>query len=157
MVNKVSKIKNLFKKFEDLTAMGIANLVGTSISILFWLFLATIITTEEYGEISYFIAIGSIAAVFALVGGGTTMQVYTAKKVPIASTVFLVSLIASVISAIAVLIIIQNPVVSTYAIAYVIFGLTTTYYLGGKQFKKYSKIVIIQKVVFVGLALPLNY
>jgi O-antigen/teichoic acid export membrane protein len=95
--------------------------------------------------------------VFALLGGGTTMQVYTAKKVPIASTIFLVSLSASVISAIAVLIIIQNPVVATYAIAYVIFGLTTTYYLGGKQFKKYSKIVIIQKVVFVGFALPLYY
>jgi len=157
MVNKGTRIKNLLKRFEDLTAMGIANLVGTAISVLFWLFLATIITTEEYGEISYFIAIGSIATVFALLGGGTTMQVYTAKKVPIASTIFLVSLIASVISAIAVLIIIQNPVVATYTIAYVIFGLTTTYYLGGKQFKKYSKIFILQKVVFVGLALPLYY
>ena len=80
MVNKGSKIKNLFKRFEDLTAMGIANLVGTAISVLFWLFLATIITTEEYGEISYLIAIGSIASIVALVGGGATIQVYTAKK-----------------------------------------------------------------------------
>ena len=109
----------------------------TIISTLFWLFLATIITTEEYGEISYLIAIGSIASVIALVGGNTTITVYTAKKIPITSTVFLISLIASMISAIAVLIIIQNPIVSTYVVAYVIFVLTTSYYLGEKQFKKY--------------------
>ena len=41
-------------------------------------------------------------------------------------------------------------------IAYVIFGLTTAYYLGQKQFKKYSKIFIIQKITFVVLALLLN-
>jgi O-antigen/teichoic acid export membrane protein len=157
MIDKNSKIKNLFKKFEDLSSIGISNILGTTISTLFWLFLATIITTEEYGEISYYIAIGSIASVISLVGGNTTITVYTAKKIPITSTVFLISLITSIISAIAVLIITQNPIVSTYVIAYVIFVLTTSYYLGEKQFKKYSKIFIIQKIVFVILAIPLNY
>ena len=157
MVNKIVKIKNLFKKFEDLTAIGISNFIGTAISTLFWLFLATIITTEQYGEISYLVAIGSIASIFALVGGGATINVYTAKKIPIASTVLLISLITSIISALAVLIIVQNIIVSIYVIAYVIYGLTTAYYLGEKQFKKYSKIFIIQKIVFVGLSFPLYY
>ena len=157
MTNKILKIKNLFKKFEDLSSIGIANFLGTIISTLFWLFLATVITTEEYGQISYFIAIGSIGSVFGLVGGGTAITVYTAKKIPIASTILLISMIASTISAIAVLIIIQNPIVSLFVIAYVIFGLTTAYYLGQKQFKKYSKIFIIQKITFVALAIPLNY
>jgi O-antigen/teichoic acid export membrane protein len=157
MTNKILKIKNLFKKFEDLSSIGIANFLGTIISTLFWLFLATVITTEEYGQISYFIAIGSIGSVFGLVGGGTAITVYTAKKIPIASTILLISMIASTISAIAVLIIIQNPIVSLFVIAYVIFGLTTAYYLGQKQFKKYSKIFIIQKITFVVLAIPLNY
>lgn len=91
----------------------------------------------------------------ALVGGGATITVYSAKKIPIPSTVFLVSLITSVISALAVLIIVQNFVVSIYVIGYVIYGLTTSYHLGRKQFKKYSKIFIIQKIVFVGLSFPL--
>lgn len=156
MTNKILKIKKLFKKFEDLSSIGIANFVGTIISTLFWLFLASIITTEEYGQISYFIAIGSIGSVFGLVGGGTTITVYTAKKIPIASAVLFISMIATTISAIAVFIIIQNPVVSIFVIAYVIFGLTTAYYLGQKQFKKYSKIFIIQKITFVALALLLN-
>jgi O-antigen/teichoic acid export membrane protein len=151
------KINKLFKKFEDISTIGIANILGTVISALFWLFLATIITTDEYGQISYYIAIGSVASVVALVGGNTTITVYTAKKIPIVSTVFLVSIISSAISALAVLIIIQNPIVSTYVIAYVIFVLTTSYYLGQKQFKKYSKIFIIQKILFVTLAIPLNY
>lgn len=149
--------KNFFKRFEDLSAIGIANISGTIISALFWLFLATIITTEQYGEISYYIAIGSVASVIALIGGNTTITVYTAKKIPIASTIFLISIISSVISALAVLVIIQNPIVSTYVIAYVVFVLTTSYYLGEKQFKKYSKIFIIQKILFVALAIPLNY
>lgn len=156
MTNKILKIKKLFRKFEDLSSIGIANFVGTIISTLFWLFLASIITTEEYGQISYFIAIGSIGSVFGLVGGGTTITVYTAKKIPIASAVLFISMIATTISAIAVFIIIQNPVVSIFVIAYVIFGLTTAYYLGQKQFKKYSKIFIIQKITFVVLALLLN-
>jgi len=157
MGGKNSVIKKFFKKFEDLSFIGISNIAGTIISALFWLFLATIITTEEYGQISYYIAIGSIASVIALVGGNTTITVYTAKKISIASTVFLISMISSVISALAVLIITQNPIISIYVIAYVIFVLTTSYYLGEKQFKKYSKIFIIQKIVFVSLAIPLNY
>lgn len=151
------KIRNIFKKFEDLSAIGGANILGTIISALFWLFLATIITTEEYGEISYYIAIGSIASIIALIGGNTTITVYTAKKIPIASTIFLISIISSVISALAILIIIQNIIVSTYVISYVIFVLVTSYYLGNKQFKKYSKIFILQKILFVALAIPLNY
>jgi O-antigen/teichoic acid export membrane protein len=156
MTNIILKIKKFFKKFEDLSSIAISNFVGTAISTLFWLFLATMITTEEYGQISYFIAIGSIASVLALVGGGSTITVYTAKKIPIASTVLLISIIASIISAIAVLIIIPNPIISIFVVAYVIFGLTFSYYLGAKQFKKYSKIFIIQKIVFVALAFPLN-
>jgi hypothetical protein len=64
MTNKILKIKNLFKKFEDLSSIGIANFLGTIISTLFWLFLATVITTEEYGQISYFIEIGSFCCLF---------------------------------------------------------------------------------------------
>lgn len=152
-----SSIKKFFKKFEDLSFIGISNIVGTIISALFWLFLATIISTEEYGEISYYIAIGSIASVVALIGGNTTITVYTAKKVSIASSVFLVSIIVSMISSLIILVITQNPTISIYVIAYVIFVLTTSYYLGKKEFKKYSKVFIIQKIVFVTLAIPLNY
>lgn len=152
-----SSIKKFFKKFEDLSFIGISNIVGTIISALFWLFLATIISTEEYGEISYYIAIGSIASVVALIGGNTTITVYTAKKVSIASSVFLVSIIVSMISSLVILVITQNPTISIYVIAYVIFVLTTSYYLGKKEFKKYSKVFIIQKIVFVTLAIPLNY
>lgn len=157
MIEKFSKIKNIIKKFEDLSSIGIANIVGTAISTAFWLFLATIITTEEYGEISYFIAIGSIASIISLVGGNTTITVYTAKKIPIASTIFLISSLTSIVSALIVLLIVQNPTVSVYVIAYVIFVLTTSYFLGEKQFKKYSKIFILQKIIFVALALPLNF
>jgi len=156
MREKTSKIFNLFKKFEDLSAIGIANFSGTAISTIFWLYLATIISTVEYGQISYFIAIGSLGSVFSLIGGGATITVFTAKKIPIASAILFISISISIISAAAILIIIQNPIVSAYVIGYSIFGLSNAYLLGEKKFKKYSKIFILQKIIFVTLALVFN-
>ena len=85
MKDTKSRIRNLLRKFEDLSAIGIANISGTAISTLFWLYLATIISSEEYGEISYLIAIGSIGAVVAQIGGNATITVYAAKKIHISS------------------------------------------------------------------------
>jgi len=152
-----TKIKNLIKRFEDLSAIGIANFSGAAITILFWLYLATIISNEEYGEVGYIIAIASIVAVVSQIGSNAAINVYTAKKIPIASTLLFISLIISTISSLVVLIIIPNPVISAYVIGYVIFGLSNAYLLGKAQFKKYSKIFIIQKIVFVTLALSLYY
>ena len=43
-----SKIKNLYKKIEDLSAVGAANIFATAISAVFWLYLASVIETEQY-------------------------------------------------------------------------------------------------------------
>ena len=151
MIDKNSKIKNLFKKFEDLSSIGISNILGTTISTLFWLFLATIITTEEYGEISYYIAIGSIASVISLVGGNTTITVYTAKKEEIQSTLFLLSIIPSVISSIFIIIIFNKIDAGFLVLGYVIFESVNSVLLGRKFYRKYAKIVIIQKALTLAL------
>jgi len=157
MKDTKSRIRNLLRKFEDLSAIGIANISGTAISTLFWLYLATIISSEEYGEISYLIAIGSIGAVVAQIGGNATITVYAAKKIHISSTIMLISLATSVVSAMIILLITNNSIVSAYVIGYVIFGLSNAYLLGKEQFKKYAKFFVLQKIIFVALALSLNY
>ena len=54
--------------------MAIANIVGNLISGLFWLYLANLLGAESYGEVSYFIGIGSIASSISLVGGTKNIE-----------------------------------------------------------------------------------
>ena len=78
-----NKIKNTFKKFQDLTTLGAANLAGSLISGVFWLFLAPLLGTTNYGEVSYFIAICGIASTVSFLGAGNAIVVYSAKGVKI--------------------------------------------------------------------------
>ena len=58
--------KNIFQRFKGLFSIGIADIIGAGISSLFWIYMATIMEAESYGEVFYFFAIGNIAASFAL-------------------------------------------------------------------------------------------
>ena len=44
---------------KDLASIGFANIVGSGISAIFWLYIAAVIEPEQYGEIHYFIAIAA--------------------------------------------------------------------------------------------------
>ena len=83
---------NLKKKIigqRDLASIGFANITGSSISAIFWLYLAAVITPGEYGEIHYFIAIAALAQIISLIGSSNVLTVYTAKKIKIQATFFL--------------------------------------------------------------------
>ena len=56
MVNFWSNFKNLVSNTRDLQYVGIANLVTKGIAGIFWLYIATLMTVESYGQISYLIA-----------------------------------------------------------------------------------------------------
>ncbi len=157
MTNSWNRFKSFVKRFEDLSAIGAANIGATAISAVFWIYLASIIETEAYGEISYLIAIAGIGSIIAYVGGGTTIVVYTAKKIPIEPPIFIISILSSFIVASALFLIFYNISVSLFVIGFVIFGLTTSHFLGKKLFKTYSKYFFLQRLVFVGLALLLYY
>ena len=88
--------------------MSSANIVGNLISGLFWLYLANILGTEAYGEISYLLAIGSIASTVAIIGGTYSIVVFSAKKVNVHPTIYFISFVASIISATAVFFISHN-------------------------------------------------
>jgi O-antigen/teichoic acid export membrane protein len=156
-MDKVNKIRKFFKKIEDLSAVGAANILGTAISAIFWLYLASVIETEQYGEISYLLAIASIGSIVAFVGGGGTIIVYVAKKIPIQPAVFVISLISSFAVATSVYLMFYSYATSLFIIGYVIFGLGTTHLLGNKFYKNYSKYFIIQRISFVGLAVVFYY
>ena len=67
------KIKHFIKKTKDLQHIGISNITAKAIAGLFWFYMAALLGTENYGEVTYFVAIGSTAATLALIGSPTTL------------------------------------------------------------------------------------
>lgn len=157
MTRILDKIKSLFIRFKGLTAIGFANIVGQGISGLFWLFIARLLGTANYGEVSYYIAIASIATTFSFLGSSSTLLIYPPKGIKIQSTVFFMSLISSIIASVALFLIFYNVGVSLYVIGNVILGLALYESLGLKLYKKYSWYTISQKILMVGLAIGLYY
>ena len=144
-------------KQKDLTSIGFSNVIGTAISAIFWLYLASLILPESYGEIHYFLGIAGMAQVISLIGATNTLTVYTAKNVKIQSTLFLLSIFAMAISALVIIIIFYRFDVALLAFGYVIFELLNSVLLGRKLFLKYSKFFLIQKILTLTLGIGFYY
>ena len=138
---------------KGISTIGISDIIGNGISAGFWFYLASLMTAENYGQISYFIAIGGIATTISLIGSTNTLTVHTAKNLKTESTLYITSLIITAISAIVVAIIFYNTEIMAYIFGAVIFGLSSSEILGKKLYKSYSKYIIIQKLLMVGLAI----
>ena len=148
-----NKLKNKISKFRDITSLGIATVTTNAIGGIFWLYMASLLGTEQYGEVSYFISIAVIASTISLVGMSNTIIIYGAKGVKLQSTVFFTGLISSSVTALILFFILVNDFgTSLYVIGYVVFTLITSDLVGRKNYVKYSKILLAQKIILVILA-----
>ena len=55
-----SNIRKKLSALKGLALIGSADIIGNAVSSIFWLVVASLLLVEEYGEISYFIAIASL-------------------------------------------------------------------------------------------------
>ena len=149
-------IRNI-RGLRGVTMIGSSNIIGSAITGVFWILIASLIGTDSYGELSYFLSIIGISSVIAMVGGGYTMQVYTAKKIKIGSSLYFIGIIASTIAAIVLFVIFENFGVSISVIGIVAFNFILFEILGKKLYKKYFKIFVTQKILFVILALTFYF
>ncbi|MEK6947358.1 MAG: hypothetical protein AABX32_07165 [Nanoarchaeota archaeon] len=157
MREKFNKIKSVFTRFRGLATLGFGNITAAGISAIFWFYLASLLGAENYGHVSYFIAIASISSTISFLGAGNTIIVYTAKGEKIQSPIFFISIISSAITLIAVFIIFSQIGVSLYILGYVIFSLATSELLGKKLYGNYTKYLITQKILMTGFAISLYY
>ena len=157
MIDKFNKIKDLFSRFRDLGTVGIGNILSSLISGIFWFYFASLLGAEQYGEVSYYIAIAGIASTISFLGLGNAIIIYTAKGEKIQPPAFIIGIITGIISLIAVFLIISHIGVSFYILGYVIFSLATAEILGRKQYGNYSKYLITQKILMVVFALFFYY
>jgi len=144
-------IKNI-RGLRSVATIGSSNIIGTAITSVFWISIAGLLGTESYGELSYFLAIIGISSIIAMIGGGYTMQVYAAKGVKIESSLYFLGIIASTVAAITLFLMFENFGVSICVIGIVAFNLILFEILGKKLYKKYFKIFVGQKILFVLIA-----
>ena len=148
-----NKIKKYVSSLKDLRHIAGANILGKIIAGSFWFFIAGLLGTEDYGQVSYFIAIGSMVAALSMVGASNTIIVYAAKKVPIQPAIYVLTLCFGLIASVIVIIIHDSFETGIFVIGYIIFNLAISDLLGKKHYKKYSKIFILQKIIFASLSI----
>ena len=152
------------KNFKDkltgksgLLSIGFADIVGSAISGLFWLYIESQLNPDIYGEIIYFISIAGLAQMVSLLGSSNVLTVYTAKNVKIQSTLFLISILAAAISLVIITIFYNRIDAGLLAVGFVVFSLVNSVILGKKLFVKYSKLVLSQKILTLILGIGLYF
>jgi len=157
-------MKNLWEYFKlkldllkDLGYLGSSNIIGTGIAGVFWFYLASELGAEDFGEIQYYLGIVGIVYYISMIGTSNTIIVLSAKNVKIQSTIFLISIVAGLISFLVLLVILQRIDVSFLLFAYIINDLGLSYLLGKKSYLKYSKNFIMQKILTVVFGLGFYY
>ena len=87
---------------KDIFSLGFSNLVGSGIAAIFWFYLASLLSPEQYGQIHYFLGIAGIAQLISLFATTNAITVYVAKNIKIHSTLFCISIFAGFVSSIVV-------------------------------------------------------
>lgn len=145
------KIKSIAVRSKGITMLGSGNIIATGISGIFWFYIASLVGVENYGEISYFVAMGALVGVIATLGAQNTITVFTAKGEKVIPQFAFISLISGLISSFVLFFIFYNIGVSLYVIGYVFFAIASAEILGRKLYKNYSKYIIIQRLLMVSL------
>jgi len=157
MANTWRKLQTLLTGLKGLSTIGSSHVVATLISTIFWFYIASLLGTEDYGMVSYFIAVASIAFVLSNLGGENTVIVYTAKDGKSQSSVFFISIISGIVMSIIIFFIFHDVGISLFVIGSIIFTFVISESLGRKLYKDFSKYIITQRILQVVLAIGLYY
>ena len=157
MTNIWDKIRNISSGFSGLGIIGATDITASIISALFWLYMASLLGAEQYGQITYFISIGSIVATFSLLGSTNMLSVYIPKNVRLESTLYIISIIIGLVAFVTLFFIFSNVSLSTYVIGMIFVGLASTEILATRQYNSYPKYIIISKILMVGLSIGLYH
>lgn len=153
----MSKIKNIIHKIRDLSTLGIADIGGSAIGAIFWFFTASLVGVENYGQISYFLAISGTVSALSLVGASNMLLVNVPKGVKIQPPMFLISIICGLISSTILFFIFFKFEVSIATIGFVVFNLVVSELLGLRLYKTYLRYVITQKILMAVLGISFYY
>ena len=157
MTNYWNALKNKFLKEDGIVSVGFSDIVGSGIAAVFWLYIASVMNPGDYGEIHYFLAIAGTAQIISMLGTSHALTVYSAKKENIQSTLFILSTIPTIISCIIIIMIFDRFDAGLLAIGFVVFESVNSVMLGRKFYRKYAKMILIQKSLTMLLGISFFY
>ncbi|MGY5148948.1 MAG: lipopolysaccharide biosynthesis protein [Candidatus Nitrosopumilus sp. bin_68KS] len=145
------------KQINNLANIGLADIIGSGVSAVFWFYLAILISPDNFGELHYFISIVGIIAYLSLIGAQNTITVYVAKKIPIQSTFNFISLIIGGVGFVTLYLVFERIDMGFLVIGYIIYNSAVGEILGKREYKNYFKYVLIQKLLTPIMGLSLFY
>ena len=152
-----SKIKNTVFGVKGLATIGISDIAAIGISSIFWFYFASVVETEQFGQIHYFLGIAGISYTIALFGVQSIITIYVSKNLKLEGTLYFLSLITSSIASFIVFFVIHRLDVSLLMLGLAINDLAIGYLLGKKLYVKYGWHVIIQKFFNLIICIGLYY
>ena len=152
-----NKIRELISGQKDLASIGLIDIINSGIGAVLWFSIALILSVEQYGQISYFLAIAGAVSTVSLIGSQSTLTVYAAKNVKVLSTIYFITLISGSIATIVIFFMLYKAEVSLYVVCWMIFNLSVSEILGRKLFVTYAKYALANKILTVGLSIGLYY
>ena len=152
-----NNFKDNQSRYRSVTTIGLADTIGSVVAAVFWFYIATLLTPEQYGELFFVLGIAGTASLISILGTENTLTVYVAKKVKIQSTLYFLSLIIGMVSSLIIIIFFYRIDVTLVLIGYIINSLAIGSLLGRKQFSSYAKYILIQKILTLVLGLTFYY
>lgn len=144
----------IIKSFSSIaTGEGISGVIGS----IFWLYLASVLTVSNYGELQFFIGIATFGVGLSLLAQSNTIVVYEIKKRGLTGVLFLISfIIAGIVS------VVLFTIYSRLDIVFLTFGMICAemgmgYLMGKKLFVRYSIFLISQKILMCLLTVGLYF
>lgn len=137
------------RKLKGILSLGSANLVTGIIFGLFWMFLASILTKSEYGELGYLMSIVNVFAIIALLGLGVIVVVYEPKKENIFPASIVVTVIAAIVVGIISYVLTQNFIISLFIIGLTIFSMTIAGLDSKKRFVDHGKNILLRSTISI--------
>ena len=135
-----------------------ANITSQLILGLFWLFLASFVEPKDYGQLNYFTSFSFVTAAFILLGLNTTVMTFLPKGEEMlknkANHLVLLSSCAIILP---IFLLTSNVPSVVLAISTSIFIMTQAGILGLKNYKRYYRVAIGQRLLLVALSLLLYY
>jgi len=146
---------NFQTKLKDFFSLGAANLIASIVYGIFWIFIASIVTKNEYGELGFLMSIANVGFAISMLGLGSTIVVYESKNERVFPASFVLGTLASVITAIIIYFFTQNIPVSILIIGMTISSLILFGLNSRKKYSLFSVQLIIKAVSSLVLAILL--
>ncbi len=146
---------NSNKGIKDLLEVGTSQFIAQIILGLFWLYIASILSKSEYGELGFLMSIVNVAAVVSGLGLAGTIVVYEVKKENVFPASLIIVLIATSTTAIITFFLYQNFAVSILVMGLAVFTTMLAGINSQKRYRNLSLHRILRSVATIIFALIL--